>query len=89
MSPYTVPFCFAASRLILEVAGDYHQTEKVRVHDEDRDGCLAEQGYTVLRASGYQAWHDSAAVRSLTNNPMDERNGPFGPLTPNPSPPAR
>lgn len=80
---------FGVSRLsVVEVDGEYHQTERGRERDERRDRYLAERGCTLLRTPGYQVLRDPAGVRCLVEMAIDQRIGPLGPLTPNLSPPA-
>ena len=52
--PYTADFCCVALKLIVEVDGERHQTDKGRERDIRRDRYLSEQGYTLLRIPGYQ-----------------------------------
>ena len=86
--PYTADFCCVALKLIVEVDGEPHHTDEGRERDKHRDRYLAEQGYALLRISGYQVTQDPASVRCLIENAIDERIEHLGPLTPDPSPPA-
>jgi very-short-patch-repair endonuclease len=74
--------------LIVEVDGEHHYTEQGRKRDERRDRYLAQRGYALLRIPGYQVLRDPAGVRCLIETAIDQRIEQFGPLTPDPSPPA-
>ena len=86
--PYTADFCCVALNLIVEVDGEHHQTEEGRERDGRRDRYLAERGHTLLRIPGYQVLRDPAGVRCLIETAIEQRVKQFGPLTPDPSPPA-
>ena len=88
IGPYTADFCCVALKLIVEVDGEHHQTEEGREHDDRRDRYLVEKGYTVVRMPGYQVLRDTTGVRHLIETAIDQRLKQFGPLTPDPSPPA-
>ena len=53
LPPYTADFCCVELKLILEVDGADHFTEAGRERDRVRDEALAEQGYLVVRISGF------------------------------------
>jgi very-short-patch-repair endonuclease len=71
--PYTVDFCCVALKLIVEIDGEHHQTDDGRQHDQRRDQYLAEQGYEVVRVSGYEVLRDPAVVRRRIEKAIDER----------------
>jgi len=71
--PYTVDFCCLALKLIVEIDGQHHQTDEGRQHDRRRDQYLAEQGYHVMRISGYEVSKDAAAVRRQIEHSIDDR----------------
>ena len=70
--PYTVDFCCLALKLIVEVDGEHHQTDKGRRHDRRRDRYLAEQGYQVVRILGYEVLRNPAAVLRQNEQAIDE-----------------
>src|SRR3712207_4030631 len=51
--PYTADFCCVELKLILEVDGASHVSDEGKVRDLTRDEALSEQGYRVVRISGY------------------------------------
>ncbi len=71
--PYTVDFCCLALKLIIEVDGEHHQTDEGRQHDLRRDHFLAEQGYQVVRITGYEVLRNAADVRRQIEQAIDER----------------
>ena len=73
MPPYTADFCCVALKWIVEVDGEHHQTDEACDDNKRRDRYLAEQGYRLPRISGYQVTQDSASVRCLIENAIDER----------------
>ena len=46
---YIVDFFFRKSRLIVEIDGEYHQTEEQIMQDKSRQEWLEQQGYEVIR----------------------------------------
>jgi very-short-patch-repair endonuclease len=84
--PYTTDFCCVALKLVVEIDGEHHQTDDGNLHDTKRDEFLAEQGYEVLRISGYQVTQVPAEVRRQIESAIDERLDALGSLTPSPSP---
>ena len=76
ISPYTVDFCCVALRLIVEVDGDPHFTERGKQKDRRRDHYLRELGYEVLRIPGYDVLRDPLEVRERIESAIvRRRNG--------------
>ena len=71
--PYTVDFCCVALKLIVEFDGEQHQTDEGLQHDQRRDQYLAEQGYQVVRISGFEVLRNAAAARRRIEQAIDER----------------
>jgi very-short-patch-repair endonuclease len=61
--PYTVDFCCVELKLIIEVDGEPHLTAEGKEHDRVRDDFLRNEGYEILRISGYDVIRDSWKVR--------------------------
>jgi very-short-patch-repair endonuclease len=49
IGPYIADFAWLSARLVIEVDGDSHETDKGRAHDAARDRFLIAQGFAVLR----------------------------------------
>lgn len=67
IGPYIADFACFDPKLIVEVDGDTHETEKGKQHDAVRDAYLRSLGYSVLRFDDgdvlNNAWHVAQAVR--------------------------
>ncbi len=74
MPPYAIDSCCVALRLVIEVAGDHHQTDEGRPKDQRRDQFLTQLGYQVLRIPGYEVLRDAAGVRRQIEAAIDDRN---------------
>ena len=74
--PFTVDFCCVALKLIVEVDGETHFTEKGKQQDRRRDHYLRQLGYEVLRIPGYEVLRDPLAVRErIEATIVRRRNG--------------
>jgi len=51
LGPYYADFACHARRLVIEVDGDTHGTDKAVAHDAHRSAFIAAQGYRILRVS--------------------------------------
>ncbi len=71
--PYTADFCCVALKLIIEIDGVHHQSEAGRNRDARRDSWLAEQGYDVLRISGFRVTQDPDEVKLQIEKAIDRR----------------
>ena len=60
--PYTVDFCCAELKLIIEVDGEHHLTPEGLEHDRIRDAYLRGLGFEILRIPGYAVIRDGSAV---------------------------
>ena len=60
IGPYIVDFCCYRVRLIVEIDGELHETQ--REYDAERDDYLRNLGYTVLRIPVARILHDLDAV---------------------------
>ena len=63
IEPYTVDFCCVSLKLIIEVDGDHHFSEKGIARDGNRDEFLSALGYEVLHVPGYDVLSEPGKVR--------------------------
>jgi very-short-patch-repair endonuclease len=83
IGPYIVDFVCPAVRLIVEVDGDFHETDLGKRHDSNRDAYLKSLGYAVLRIDepdvANNAWHVAQIVKKkaehLIGNPTRPLRG--------------
>ena len=57
LHPFIVDFFCAKQKLIIEVDGDIHDVEHVKMHDASRQTNLESRGYRVLRFSHEEVMH--------------------------------
>ncbi len=61
IGPYIVDFVCSSARLVVEVDGDFHETDAGKRHDANRDSYLHSLGYSILRIDEpdvmNNAWH--------------------------------
>ena len=96
IGPYIVDFVCLASKLIVEVDGDRHETANARRHDANRDEYLRKLGYEVMRVDEpdvlSNAWHVAREVGGCgcPQRPHPAASRPPSPRAgsrpPNPSP---
>jgi very-short-patch-repair endonuclease len=55
IGPYIVDFAWLRARLVVELDGDNHETDKQKRHDQVRDDFLRERGFRVLRFTNWDA----------------------------------
>jgi 5-methyltetrahydrofolate--homocysteine methyltransferase len=60
--PYIADFYCNEAKLIVELDGTQHETEKAKNYDENRTSVLREKGITVLRFTNTQALHQTENV---------------------------
>lgn len=83
IGPHIVDFVCPSARVIVEVDGDWHETEASKRHDANRDGYLRSPGYSVRRIDEpdvlHSAWHVANFVKrkvaSLVGNPTRPLRG--------------
>ncbi|SFU07074.1 endonuclease domain-containing protein [Mesorhizobium sp. YR577] len=67
IGPYIVDFVCLAAKLVVEVDGDFHETENGKRHDANRDAYLRSLGFEVLRVDEPEvianAWHIAQVVK--------------------------
>ena len=51
IGPFIADFACPLSRLVIEIDGDTHGSEKARKSDRDRDAYMTERGWTVIRVT--------------------------------------
>ncbi len=83
IGPFVVDFCASLHRLIIEVDGGIHATQ--REHDAERQRILEAMGYRVLRLSATEVETNLSATRSKiieSLNPIPSPSpSPYDPLT--------
>jgi very-short-patch-repair endonuclease len=55
IGPYIVDFAWLSGRMVVELDGDNHESERQKRYDLNRDAFLTEQGFRVLRFSNWDA----------------------------------
>jgi very-short-patch-repair endonuclease len=83
--PYTADFCCLELKLILEIDGAEHFTTEGQQHDRDRDEFLQQEGYRVVRISGYDVQRDGKRVLDRIAKEVQQRMGEH-PSPPTPLP---
>lgn len=67
IGPYIVDFVCFDWKLVVEVDGDMHETERGKRHDANRDAYLRSLGFVVMRVDEpdviQSAWHVAQAVK--------------------------
>lgn len=64
---YIVDFLFRKSRLIVEIDGGYHFTEKQQQKDSFRTACLEQMGYKLIRFTNEEVLFDPDSVIERIN----------------------
>ena len=81
IGPYVVDFVCLRARLVVEVDGDLHETEKGKRHDDVRDAYLRSLGYDVLRLDEPDVlanpWHCAQIVRERASSRLDDPTRPL------------
>ena len=83
IGPYIVDFACLSLKLVVEIDGDTHETDRGRRHDANRDGYLRSLGFSVLRIDEPEVinnpWHVAEVVRakaeSLAGDPTRPLRG--------------
>jgi very-short-patch-repair endonuclease len=72
---YIVDFLFCQSKLVVEIDGGYHQTEKQQVIDDIRNEWLESKGYQVIRFTNEQVLFETNEVihrlKGLLKSPLN------------------
>jgi very-short-patch-repair endonuclease len=55
IGPYIVDFAWLGGRIVVELDGDDHETDRQKRYDENRDVFLRDRGFKVLRFSNWDA----------------------------------
>ena len=79
-SRYTVDFYCVEAKLVVEVDGDSHLSEKAAQYDAARDRWMQNQGIRVLRFTCTQVDKNTQQVLATIDNALKKQN----PLTPQP-----
>lgn len=81
IGPYIVDFVCPSARLVAEVDGDTHETEKSRRHDANRDRYLQSLGYLVVRFDEpdvlTNAWHVAQLIKDKAERAMSDPTRPL------------
>ncbi|MBD0414362.1 endonuclease domain-containing protein [Oryzicola mucosus] len=81
IGPYIADFACLAARLIVEVDGDAHETERGKRHDANRDAYLHSLGFTVLRVDEpdviANAWHVAQTVKDRAEHLLGDPTRPL------------
>lgn len=87
IGPYIVDFVCFGAKLVVEVDGDSHETERGKRHDANRDAYLNSLGYSVMRFDAPDvldhAWH---VAQLVTERAAHFRTNPTRPLRGHPPP---
>ncbi len=83
IGPYIVDFVCLSAGLIVEVDGDWHETEAAMRHDANRDAYLRSLGFMLVRIDEpdviHSAWHVAQLVKdkaeALVRNPTRPLRG--------------
>jgi very-short-patch-repair endonuclease len=78
IGPYVVDFCCKRAKLIVEIDGDSHYSDKGMARDAVRTTYLAGQGYRVLRFSNVDVAENPAWVFDVMREALGEVDGPQG-----------
>jgi very-short-patch-repair endonuclease len=70
---YTVDFVSHRERLVIEVNGITHETERQRAHDAERTMFIESRGYTVVRFTNDEALYCTDAVVNRIKQLLVER----------------
>ncbi|QDV22342.1 hypothetical protein Q31a_06260 [Aureliella helgolandensis] len=87
--PYTVDFCCAELKLVIEIDGESHFTKDGLEHDRQRDAYLRRIGYQVLRIPGYAVIRDGRDVIEQIQVFVEAGMVALSPPPPNPLSPKR
>ena len=81
IDPYVVDFVCHTARLVVEVDGDLHETEKQQKHDANRDAYLKYLGYHVLRLDYPDVlanpWHCAQLAKDIGLARLDDPTRPL------------
>jgi len=62
VGPFIADFLCRKAKLIVEVDGRHHDLPAQIESDRDRDQCMAENGYRVMRIAAREVWQDMDGV---------------------------
>lgn len=68
IGPYIVDFCCVQRRMIVELDGGHHHSQRQVLYDEGRTAWLAKLGYRVLRFSDADVLKEMEAVLKEIQN---------------------
>jgi very-short-patch-repair endonuclease len=73
LGAYTADFYCAEAKLVVEIDGESHFSDKQRAYDAARDKWMASQGIRVLRFCGKQVEFETAAVCAAIDQALQEQ----------------
>jgi very-short-patch-repair endonuclease len=62
IGPYIADFAWVAGRLVLELDGSTHHTEKGHTHDAHRDAYMQQRGWRVIRIENEDVYRNLEGV---------------------------
>ncbi len=65
VGPYTVDFAIPKARLVIEIDGDVHALEDVRLRDAERQAVIESLGWSVLRLDTDTAMSDDHLLAAV------------------------
>ena len=81
IGPYIVDFYAHAAMLVIEVDGSQHYEPEHARKDADRDRCLSDEGFLVMRFDNLQVLQETDAVVEQIYRMIEERQiPPIAPL---------
>jgi very-short-patch-repair endonuclease len=81
IGPYIVDFACLAAKVVVEIDGDTHETDRGLRHDANRDAYLRSLGFIVVRVDQpdviESAWHVAQFVKSKVERVMTDPTRPL------------
>lgn len=90
IGPYIVDFFCPAAKLIIELDGDQHGSDRALVYDLARSQWLERQGYSVLRFANADVFRNKQMIIDAIVHHLEEHDIPLpGICSANSDPPSR
>jgi very-short-patch-repair endonuclease len=81
IGPYIVDFACLSAKLIVEVDGDSHETDRGRRHDANRDSYLRSRGFEIMRVDEpdviANAWHVAQLIKERVEHCLCDPTRPL------------
>jgi very-short-patch-repair endonuclease len=69
---FVADFCCESLKLVVEVDGEYHETEQQKEWDQEREAHFIGRGYTILRFTNHEVMHEiNVVVRRLQETAVE------------------